>query len=69
VTTVPVETIAAAEDPRRRLFRLARTLAETLLSTLVVIVLLQTFVGRTYAVEQTSMEPTLEPSSGSSSTG
>ena len=53
--------MAAAESPRRRLFRLALTLAETLISTLVVIVLLQTFVGRTYAVEQTSMEPTLEP--------
>jgi signal peptidase I len=36
------------------------TLAETLIGTLVIFVLLQTFVGRTYAVEQTSMEPTLK---------
>lgn len=34
---------------------------ETLLATLIVFLLLQTFVGRTYAVEQTSMETTLEP--------
>jgi signal peptidase I len=40
---------------------MAVTLAETLIGTLVMLVLLQTFVGRTYAVEQTSMEPTLEP--------
>jgi len=31
------------------------------LVTFVVLALLQTFVGRTYAVEQTSMQPTLEP--------
>lgn len=37
------------------------TIAETLIGTLVIFVLLQTFVGRTYAVEQSSMEPTLEP--------
>ena len=50
-------------DPvgRRAAFlRAAITLAETLIGTLVVFVLLQTFVGRTYAVEQTSMQPTLE---------
>ena len=41
---------------------MAVTLAETLIGTLIMLVLLQTFVGRTYAVEQTSMEPTLEPS-------
>ncbi len=40
---------------------MAVALAETLIGTLVMLVLLQTFVGRTYAVEQTSMEPTLEP--------
>jgi signal peptidase I len=57
---VSVATPPAAEGSRRRLLRFARTLAETLFSTLVIIVLLQTFVGRTYAVEQTSMEPTLE---------
>jgi signal peptidase I len=39
---------------------MAVTLAETLVGTLVIFVLLQTFVGRTYAVEQTSMQPTLE---------
>ena len=49
------------DDWRRRVLRLAVTLGETLIATLVVLVLLQTFVGRTYAVEQTSMEPTLEP--------
>jgi signal peptidase I len=49
------------DDPRRRILRLAITLAETVVATLIVFVLLQTFVGRTYAVEQTSMEPTLEP--------
>jgi len=58
--TVLVETPPPAEGSRHRLLRFARTLAETLISTLVIIVLLQTFVGRTYAVEQTSMEPTLE---------
>jgi signal peptidase I len=36
-------------------------IVETLVATLVVFLLLQTFVGRTYAVEQTSMETTLEP--------
>jgi signal peptidase I len=44
-----------------RQVRLALAIAEPLAVTLVVFVLLQTFVGRTYAVEQTSMEPTLEP--------
>jgi signal peptidase I len=43
------------------LLRLGVTFGETLIGTLVVFVLLQTFVGRTYAVEQTSMEPTLHP--------
>jgi signal peptidase I len=50
-----------SDERRRRFLRLARTLAETLISTIVLIVLLQTFVGRTYAVDQTSMQPTLEP--------
>jgi len=49
------------DDWRRRAIQLAVALGETLIATLVVLVLLQTFVGRTYAVEQTSMEPTLEP--------
>jgi signal peptidase I len=49
------------DDRRAAVIRLGLTLAETLIATLVVLVLLQTFVGRTYAVEQTSMEPTLEP--------
>lgn len=44
-----------------RLVRLALAIAEPVIVTLVLFVLLQTFVGRTYAVEQTSMEPTLEP--------
>jgi signal peptidase I len=46
---------------RRNPLRLILSIAEPLAVTLVVFVLLQTFVGRTYAVEQTSMEPTLEP--------
>jgi len=52
-----------SDDGGRRgaVIRLARALVETLVGTLVIFVLLQTFVGRTYAVEQTSMEPTLEP--------
>jgi signal peptidase I len=50
-----------SDERRRRFLRLARTLAETLISTIVLILLLQTFVGRTYAVDQTSMQPTLEP--------
>lgn len=41
--------------------RLALAIAEPVIVTLILFVLLQTFVGRTYAVEQTSMEPTLEP--------
>jgi signal peptidase I len=44
-----------------RLIRIGFGIAESIVVTLVVFVLLQTFVGRTYAVEQTSMEPTLEP--------
>jgi len=60
-TTVPVETLTVPESARGRLGRFAFALAETLISTVVIIVLLQTFVGRTYAVEQTSMQPTLEP--------
>lgn len=39
---------------------MALTVTETLIGTLVMFLLLQTFVGRTYAVEQTSMQPTLE---------
>ncbi len=54
--------MSETRDHRAPLVRLALTLAETLIGTLVMLVLLQTFVGRTYAVEQTSMEPTLEPS-------
>lgn len=46
---------------RRGPVRLFLAIAEPVAVTLVVFVLLQTFVGRTYAVEQTSMEPTLEP--------
>lgn len=46
---------------RTRLLGVAVTLAETVVATLIVFLLLQTFVGRTFAVEQTSMEPTLEP--------
>ena len=49
------------DDRRSRLIRMGLTLAETLIGTLVIFVLLQTFVGRTYAVEQSSMQPTLEP--------
>jgi signal peptidase I len=37
------------------------SIAESVVVTLVVFLLLHSFVGRTYAVEQTSMEPTLEP--------
>lgn len=47
--------------PRSRPMRILFSIAESLAVTLIVFVLLQTFVGRTYAVEQTSMEPTLEP--------
>lgn len=46
---------------RHSAVRLFLAIAEPIAVTLVVFVLLQTFVGRTYAVEQTSMEPTLEP--------
>jgi signal peptidase I len=46
---------------RTRLVGVVLTLAETVVATLLVFVLLQTFVGRTFAVEQTSMQPTLEP--------
>lgn len=53
--------MGTGDDRWRNRVGLARTLAETLVGTLVLFVLLQTFVGRTYAVEQTSMEPTLEP--------
>ena len=45
----------------RRPIRFAIAIAEPVIVTLVVFALLQTFVGRTFAVEQTSMEPTLEP--------
>ncbi len=41
--------------------RLALTVIETLVSTVIVFFLLQTFVARTFAVEQTSMQSTLEP--------
>lgn len=46
---------------RTRFVGVVLTLAETVVGTLLVFVLLQTFVGRTFAVEQTSMQPTLEP--------
>jgi signal peptidase I len=49
------------DRPRNRPIRLLMSIGESLVVTLIVFVLLQTFVGRTYAVEQTSMEPTLEP--------
>ncbi len=58
---MPLETLADAGTPRRGRLQLVLTLAETLVSTLVIFLLLQTFVGVTYAVEQTSMVPTLEP--------
>lgn len=58
---MPIDTLATARGLRRRFWPMALTLAETLISTFVILVLLQTFVGRTFAVEQTSMEPTLEP--------
>ena len=41
--------------------RLALTVVETVVSTVIVFFLLQTFVARTFGVEQTSMESTLEP--------
>src|SRR6476661_3469008 len=41
--------------------RLILTVVETLVSTVIVFFLLQTFVARTFGVEQTSMESTLEP--------
>lgn len=40
---------------------MALTVVETLVSTIIVFFLLQTFVARTFGVEQTSMESTLEP--------
>jgi hypothetical protein len=46
--------------------RLALTVIETVVSTAIVFVLLQTFVARTFGVEQTSMEATLEPGQESS---
>jgi signal peptidase I len=51
---VPPERAAA-------LRRLGLTVVETLVSTIIVFFLLQTFVARTFGVEQTSMESTLEP--------
>ena len=45
----------------RQVLRTLLTLGETLVATLVVFLLLQAFVGRTYAIDQTSMEGTLEP--------
>lgn len=41
--------------------RLALTVVETVVSTVIVFFLLQTFVARTFGVEQTSMQSTLEP--------
>ncbi len=43
------------------MIRAAVGIIETLLATLIIFILLQAFVGRTYAIEQTSMEGTLEP--------
>jgi signal peptidase I len=51
---VPPDRAAAAR-------RLALTILETIVSTVIVFFLLQTFVARTFGVEQTSMESTLEP--------
>jgi signal peptidase I len=50
-----------AHPPGNRPIRMLIAIAESVIVTLIVFVLLQTFVGRTYAVEQTSMQPTLEP--------
>ena len=58
---MPRRTLVAAGRPRRGRFQLGLALTETLISTLVIFLLLHTFVGLTYAVEQTSMEPTLGP--------
>lgn len=53
--------MADRNDRRSRIIRLGLSLTETLISALVIFALLHTFVGTSYAVEQTSMEPTLEP--------
>jgi signal peptidase I len=53
--------VGSSGTTRTRLVGVIVTLAETVFATLIVFLLLQTFVGRTFAVEQTSMEPTLEP--------
>lgn len=45
----------------RQALRALAAIVETLVATLVVFLLLQAFVGRTYAIDQTSMESTLEP--------
>ncbi len=66
-TPAPAQTDVSAapssrtSEPARKAGRALVGILETLLATLVVFILLQTFVGRTYAVEQTSMETTLEP--------
>jgi signal peptidase I len=46
-------------DRRRRLLRLGRDVLETVVLAVVLVVLMNTFVARTYAVEQWSMEDTL----------
>src|SRR4051812_10562631 len=52
---------AVPPDRAASVRRLAATVLETVGSTAIVFVLLQTFVARTFGVEQTSMESTLEP--------
>ena len=52
---------AMPSDRAAMLRRSFITIAETLISTVIVFFLLQTFVARTFAIEQTSMESTLEP--------
>ena len=53
--------MSAVDTMRSPWVRRLLLIAEPIVMTLIVFVLLQTFVGRTYAVQQTSMEPTLEP--------
>lgn len=53
--------MSAVDSMRSPWVRRLLLIAEPVVMTLIVFLLLQTFVGRTYAVQQTSMEPTLEP--------
>lgn len=50
-----------SRDRAVALRRLTLTVIETLVATVIVFFLLQTFVARTFGVEQTSMQSTLEP--------